>query len=186
MYVNVETVQYAGGEIRGQLVNATCTSDATIIPIIARIEAKSVIPPFQPDRLGALGVAVGQYNYATRLLTLDVYLGGPIIPFSVEVKGPATEGENGNLVLSLPVPGLQPWRSSQILPESTAQSLINGRLYVEMSNLVSSPPTVFSYIRGQLYATCPRAVSAAITAAPALSLLMALLAVAVAVLGFTA
>jgi hypothetical protein len=172
-YVNVHSTTFSGGEIRGQLLNATCTGATPAhVPVVSFLDSSQEIPPHNST---ARGVALGSISYATGVISLQIYFDVQAVT-AVHIHGPALPGVAAVALYNF-VPPVTPNVQTVTFTSAQRQYLNNGTLYI---NIHSTNYTA-GEVRGQMYTTCPYTFPSA-AALPAPSVLAVAAAMLVAVL----
>ncbi len=137
-YVNIHSVPFPGGEIRGQLEVVGAVPPATLA---ARLDAVQEVPP-QPNAF--TGAAMVAFERATRRLQVVLAHDVPDATMA-HIHGPAAPGVNGPIVFDLGAPE-SPIGGTFTLTPAEADALLTGLYYFNVHS-VAFPAGA---IRGQI------------------------------------
>jgi hypothetical protein len=130
-YVNIHSVAFPGGEIRGQIVAA-----------VALLDGGQEVPPVAT---GAQGFGLFNINPTTNNLDFYIAFGGLIgAETAAHIHGLALPGTNAGVLFGLPAgsPKIGTW----VYPEAQEQNILDGTMYVNIHSTFAGG----GEIRGQI------------------------------------
>jgi hypothetical protein len=121
-YTNIHTVNFGGGEIRGQLVVEPTTD------IVSLLQGSQEVPPTPST---GLGIGVYDIDTAANTLAFDIRFAGlTSAETAAHFHGPAPVGVNAGVIFALPLgsPKIGVWN----YPELQEANILNGLVYANV------------------------------------------------------